>query len=89
MRIEGDSMAPEYRPGDYVMVDTSHTRPGDGDFVLGKPYGIPMVKQVRIVHGANPRKLRVISVNPIYEPYEVSPEDIDIIGRVVGKWVWK
>jgi hypothetical protein len=84
--VIGDSMEPRLKPGDRVFVDRRLTYPNpEGIFVLWDGYSI-VVKQLQIVRGSDPLKLRVISANPQYEAYEVLADDAKIIGRFVGRF---
>lgn len=87
--VKGDSMLPEYRPGDRILVDTSNRTPSDGDFVIVDGWDCLMVKKLQSVTASNPPRLKVISTNKEYETFEVAASDIHINGKVVGKWVWK
>lgn len=85
--IAGDSMSPELESGDTVLVDRGRTNiAGDGIYVISVD-GMLYCKRLQLLPG---RKLRVISINQAYEPYDVSLPDehgqsdhIEIIGRVV------
>ncbi|MGJ0508837.1 MAG: XRE family transcriptional regulator [Methylocystis sp.] len=84
--VIGDSMEPRLKSGDRVFVDRRLTYPNpEGIFVLWDGYSI-VVKQLQIVRGTDPLKLRVISANPHYEPYEVLADEVNIIGRFVGRF---
>jgi phage repressor protein C with HTH and peptisase S24 domain len=84
MQVSGDSMVPNYYPRDHVLVDTAHTFPCDGDFVILNECGALAVKKLQVM--LSTPKIRVISTNKIYESYEVDQADVCIVGKVVGKW---
>lgn len=89
IRVQGNSMYPEYNPDDRILIDTACRTPADGDFVIVDGFGNIMVKRLQIVpNGENPR-IRVISLNATYQPYELDASEIHINGKVVGKWDWK
>lgn len=84
MVAEGNSMEPEFRGGDQILVDTrrkSLAQPGafciwDGDGHV--------VKYLEKVPGSDPARVRVVSANTsLYEPHERLLEEIHVIGRVV------
>lgn len=89
IQVQGDSMAPEYRPGDRILVDTSQRKPADGDFVLTDGFDNLLVKKLQVVAGTAPPRLKVISTNKQYDSYELAAADIHINGKVVGKWDWR
>ncbi|TPW36610.1 S24 family peptidase [Oecophyllibacter saccharovorans] len=90
LTVAGDSMLPDYAPGEKILVDTGDRRiTHDGAFVLWNGAGL-VVKMVQVIPGPRgTRRLRIISKNADYPPYELPPEDVVVSGRVAGKWVWK
>lgn len=89
VRVAGDSMEPDYRAGDRILVDTGHTTPSPaGVYVLWDGMGV-VLKRVEIVMGAEPKRIRIMSINPAYQAYELPLAEVQINGRVVGKWDWK
>lgn len=88
IRVIGDSMEPDYFSGERIMVDTAHRIPSPpAVYVLFDGYGI-VLKQLEII-SREPARVRVTSRNPNYAPYEANLDDININGRVIGKWTWK
>jgi transcriptional regulator with XRE-family HTH domain len=84
--VIGDSMEPRLKQGDRVFVDKRMIFPNpEGIFVLWDGYSV-VVKQLQIVHKSEPLKLRVLSLNPQYEPYEVLADEVNIIGRYAGRF---
>lgn len=82
MQVEGDSMEPSLRDGDTVLVDMSRRSPlPAGIFVLHDGMGL-VAKRLEHVPLSEPPKLRIISDNPLYAPYEALAEDVKIIGRI-------
>ena len=92
LRVRGNSMEPEMREGDRIVVDTSRRLPVTGEtFVLWDGNGL-VVKHVEAVHGDQPlrdedqpRRLRLISAHPDYAPYSRLAEEVHILGKVL--WV--
>ena len=97
LRVRGRSMEPELREGDRLVVDTARTVPALGElFVLWDGDGL-VVKRVEPVRapgadadpgsesGAGGARLRLVSANPDYPPYERPAEDVHIVGRVLWK----
>ncbi len=90
LRIRGNSMEPEMRDGDRIMVDISRRRPSTGEvFVLWDGIGV-VIKHVETVPGDTvdgdelPR-VRLISANAAYAPYSPVAHDVHILGKVL--WV--
>jgi len=86
IHVQGDSMAPEIMPEERVMVDTSQTYVGpEGIYLIWESESL-LVKRVQKVPG---RRLRIISRNPEYQPYEQPVDEVRVLGRVIGRWEWK
>ena len=84
MDVSGDSMEPEIRDGDTVLIDQSQR-----DILSGKLYAIGIedtivVKQLEKLPG----KLVLRSVNPTYAPIEVGLPGENAAVRVIGRVVW-
>lgn len=82
--VKGDSMEPQLRAGDMVVIDHGQTRERtDGIYVL-RIDGSLLIKSLQWLPGG---KLRVKSENLAYESYTVDPlqDEVHVIGRVV--WV--
>lgn len=89
VRVIGNSMEPDFMPGDRVLVDTHHKiLSHDGVYVLWNGHGV-VIKQLQLVPLSDPARVRIISVNKTYDTDTVLLSDIEINGRVVGKWTWK
>jgi len=88
IRVQGDSMAPEIMPEERVMVDVSQTWVGpEGIYLTWNGIGV-VVKRLQVVPGEI-RKIRFVSRNPAYEPYEQPADEVRVLGRVIGRWEWK
>ncbi|WP_159728335.1 LexA family transcriptional regulator [Methylosinus sp. Ce-a6] len=84
--INPDSRAFSLYPGDRVFADLRDTIPSpEGIFVLWDGLSV-VVKRVEVVRGADPIRLRLISANPQYSPYEATTDEVRIIGRYVGRF---
>ncbi len=83
MVAEGNSMEPDFRGGDLILVDTRRTALAQpGAFCLWDGDG-HVIKYIEKVPGTDPVKVRLISANGIYEPAERLADEIGLIGRVV------
>lgn len=81
--VKGDSMEGVLNNRDVILLNLADTHASSGLYVL-RVDGDLVVKRVQRLPGA---KLRVISANEAYEPFEVDlnnvPGDFAVIGRVV------
>lgn len=83
MVAEGNSMEPDFKGGDQILVDTRRTSLAQpGAFCLWDGDG-HVVKFLERVQGSDPPKVRVISANQIYEPTERLVDEINLVGRVI------
>ena len=88
IQVMGDSMQPEFNPGDRIMVNTADRTPSPpGVFVLWDGFGL-IIKRCEMVPHSNPPKAILSSANAHYATYEMDVKELDIQGRVVGKWQW-
>ena len=85
LRVRGESMEPEMRDGDRIVVDTARRRPVTGEmFVLWDGTGL-VVKRVA---GLSPDgMLGLLSANPQYPLYECRADEAHIVGKVVWKFL--
>ena len=88
IQVMGDSMQPEFNPGDRVMVNTADRTPSPpGVFVLWDGFGL-IIKRCEMVPHSNPPRVILSSANTNYKTYEMDVSELDIQGRIVGKWQW-
>lgn len=81
--ISGDSMMPNYAPGDRVVIDLSeHELRADGVYLISDGFNAPQIKRLQIIPFAVPRKCRIISDNPAYQPQEVETDMVHIMGKI-------
>lgn len=83
MVAEGNSMEPDFRGGDQILVDTrrkSLAQPGA--FCLWDGDG-HVIKFLERIPDTDPPRVRVVSANGLYEPRERLLEEINLVGRVV------
>ena len=81
--VDGDSMEPLLASGDRILLDTSQRIPvPPGIFVIWDGMGV-VAKRVEHVPSSDPPKIVVRSINPDYPTYELTGEEVNIIGRVV------
>lgn len=83
IQVKGDSMMPTLQSGDRVMIDTADRTPSPpGIFALWDGLGV-VIKRLDPVPKSDPPAVRVISDNIAYSPYQVSTEEMQIIGRAI------
>jgi len=86
--VHGDSMIPDFAPGERVMVDVTDRMPSPpGVFVVWDGFGL-VLKRLEMVPYSEPARMRVVSTNASYEARELPAERVQVSGRVIGKWNW-
>lgn len=85
MRVEGDSMSPEIRDEDLVLIDQSQT-----DIRLGRIFAVGFEDAIYLKRiDKLPGKILLKSVNPDYAPVEISTEGQEAESfRVIGQVLW-
>lgn len=84
----GTSNEPDIPSGTRLVVDTSDRTPSPpGYFCLWDGIGL-VVKRVEYLLNSNPPTLRLSSANPAFSTYERALDEVDIKGRVMGRWAW-
>ena len=82
MTVQGDSMIPTLQDGDVVLVDMTQRNPiPPGVFVLNDGMGL-VAKRLEYVPMSDPPRLRIISDNQQYSPYECTADEVNIVGRI-------
>jgi len=82
MAVQGDSMMPTLNDGDVILVDMNQRNPvPPGVFVLHDGMGL-VAKRLEHVPMSDPPRVRIISDNHQYSPYECTAEEVNIVGRV-------
>lgn len=82
--VVGDSMLPNYLPGDRVIVDLAqNTMMADGVYVFTDGHSPPQIKRLQRRPFTDPPMVAIISDNPAYDPAEVELAQVRILGKVV------
>ncbi len=82
MKVAGDSMEPTLKDEDTVLVDLAQKTPTPpGIFILFDGMGL-VAKRLELLPSGNPPRLRIASDNPMYAPYEVTTDEVTVIGRI-------
>lgn len=79
--VAGDSMDPTLRDGDEILVDSTPRAPRDGIHVV-RVDGVLLVKRLET---GRPGLIVLRSDNKAYDPIELAPTEVEVIGRVVWK----
>lgn len=83
--IQGDSMMPNYAPGDRVIIDlTEHELRADGVYLISDGFSEPQIKRLQRVMFTVPPRCKIISDNPSYEAQEVDVDGVKILGKVAA-----
>lgn len=86
LEVIGDSMLGTLNPGEKVFVNTGDRSPTPpGIFVVWDGMGL-VLKRVEYIPHSDPPKVRIVSDNKAYQPYERLLDEAYIQGRVVGSW---
>lgn len=86
--LRGDSMEPTLHDGDVALVRIGEAGEDgyggvNGIFALWDGTGL-LVKRVQTIPGSPPR-LRILSDNQLYTPYDVATDEVHIIGEVIWR----
>lgn len=85
MDVVGDSMEPEIKHGDVVLIDQSQT-----DVIGGAIYAVGVEDTVYVKRVDRlPGKLSLGSINPAYAPIEINMRgDLAETVRIIGRVIW-
>lgn len=86
---QGDSMTPTIADGDVVFVDTRHKVPSPpGIYVLADEFGGVVTKRLEVTSRPSDEvvTVRISSDNPNHKDRELTLEEINIIGRYIGRF---
>ena len=82
VRISGNSMYPEYRHGDRVIIDRNDTELSDGHIYAFRYKGQCFVKEINLLGN----KIKCISLNKEYDPFYINEdEDFKVLGRIIPR----
>lgn len=79
--VAGDSMVPALSDGDEILVDRTPRPPRDGIHVV-RVDGALLVKRLET---GRPGLIVLRSDNKAYDPIELAPTEVEVVGRVVWK----
>jgi phage repressor protein C with HTH and peptisase S24 domain len=81
IEVRGDSMEPTLSSGDRVMVHLTDKQISQPGIFIIYDGGGTVIKRVEKIPGQD--RLVLISDNPLHTRYEISGDDVQVIGRVV------
>lgn len=82
INVHGDSMYPEIKDGDTIVIDTHHQNPENNRIMVVNYEGNLFVKKIEF--DASSKQVTLTSINNFYPPIRVShSENLKIIGKVV------
>lgn len=80
--VSGNSMAPEYKHGDRVILDKSITTFIDGHIFAFRYGGECFMKEINVIG----KRVKCIPINKEYEPFFIEPDDdVTIWGRILPR----
>ena len=80
--VSGNSMSPEYKHGDRVIIDHSVTTFTDGHIFAFRYNGECFMKEVCVIG----KRIKCIPLNKEYEPFFIEPEEeVTIFGRILPR----
>ena len=83
MSIEGDSMLPNYAPGDRVVIDLSATElRADGVYLITDGDSPPQAKRLQRIMFTMPQRVAIISDNPAYQRVETDLAAVRVLGKI-------
>lgn len=85
--VRGDSMNDALFDGDRAIINLDDTDLSQGGiFALLDDQASVIIKQIELVRGKGPKRIKCTSRNPVYAPFELVLDDtVKIIGRVASK----
>jgi hypothetical protein len=86
--IQDSTMAPDFQPGEHVLVDLSDKKPSPpGVFLVSDGVG-HILRHCEIVAQKQPLQVRLSANNRNYEAYSAALDKAGLIGRVIAKLQW-
>jgi hypothetical protein len=86
LEVFGDSMEPTLHSGDRVFVDISHRTPSpEGIYAVNDGFGV-VLKRIEVIPQTDPVRVNLISDNPNHTSREMTLEEANIVGRMIGRF---
>ena len=84
LEVRGTSMAPDYRPGEFILVEPMLEAMHDDDVVCRTPDGQATFKRLQVTEDGT----YLLALNPDFPNRIITvPEDTEICGVVTGSWM--
>lgn len=88
LEIKESLMEPDFRRGEYVVVDLSDQKPSPpGVFIVSDGFGY-LLRQCEFIPNSAPPKIKISAKDRSFQPHILTHNDFNIIGRVIGKVEW-
>ena len=85
LQVEGDSMLPNYYPGDRVLIDLQQTEMRvDGVYLITDGESPPQIKRLQRVPFTSPAMVEIRSDNPSYRVIEIELSRVIIMGKIAA-----
>ncbi len=81
IHVDGESMEPTLQDGSIVFVDRTQTNIAKNGIFIASTIGGLFIKRI---HQRADGMIELISDNTVYPPQAISPEEVIIVGKVVG-----
>jgi len=87
-RVAEDAMSPDFKMGEYLLIDTSIKRPSpSGVFLISDGLG-EIVRQCEYIPQSEPPSIKITAKKEGYESFVLELNKDTIIGRVLAKIEW-
>lgn len=84
LTVEGDSMSPDYREGEIILVDPALEARHNDDIVVRTPDGAHTFKRIQITSEGT----YLLALNPDHPKRKIeAPPNTHICGVVIGSWI--
>ncbi|MCL6397244.1 helix-turn-helix domain-containing protein [Pectobacterium carotovorum subsp. carotovorum] len=88
LRIDGDSMTPDFQPGDIVIIDPDIS-PTPGEFVVAKNNGHEATFKKYRPLGISTREFELVPLNADYPTLNSADLDLEIIGVMIEHRIYR
>lgn len=86
--IRESTMEPDFRQGEYVLVDLSDKNPSPpGPYIISDGFG-HMIRHCEFLPKSQPPKIKISAKKSDFHPQTLEKEEFSIIGRAISKLQW-
>lgn len=87
-KVEEDAMSPDFKAGEYVLVDVSSIKPSPpGVFLVSDGMG-EIIRQCEYIPQSTPSSVKLTAKKKGYDPVVLELKDSTVIGRIIAKIEW-